>query len=125
MKRGAILTIRVNDPAHILPIAEDTISSPHFVIGVQANSGAFFTAETTAKDTAGRTLTITIPNATPMRLLANSRVVRLLDQSGRVLTNVNGSIQLPLASANIAQPITLTVAPKFIQGAPPPPILIP
>lgn len=117
--KGAVITIRVNDPLLLLPATEDAISAPHVVVGVQSNTGAFHAAAMMSRDASGRTFATAVPYAIPLRVLAFSRVARIVDQTGLALTEIGG-IPLQVASGTANQTITLTVASKFRPPAPPP-----
>ena len=84
LKRGATLSIRVDDPAQALAVAEKS-GKGHLLVGVWSANGLFHPARVTAEDAAGRTYSLEIPVGVTAKLSVTPSALGVQDVAGRAL----------------------------------------
>ncbi len=85
LKRGATLSIRVDDPAKALAVAEKS-GKGHLLVGVWSANGLFHPARVTAEDAAGRTYSLEMPVGVTAKLSVTPSALRVQDTTGKALT---------------------------------------
>ena len=83
LKRGAALTIRVNDAKKLLADAERT-GSGHLLVGVWTATGVFVPAHVTAEDHTGRTYALTMPVGVSAKVSITPNGMKLQDAAGKL-----------------------------------------
>ena len=107
LKRGAMLSIRVDDPAQALAMAEKS-GKGHLLVGVWSANGLFHPARVTAEDAAGRTYTLEVPVGVTAKLSVTPSALRVQDASGKALA---GGAAVDVIILPSAQALRFTVTP--------------
>ena len=102
LKRGAIVRIRLDDPAKLLAQHQGKTAGAEVLMGVSGDNFMFFPASITAQDEAGRTYGLLVPFAQPVKLAITSSFFQLADSAG---------IALP-RSATTAIPVNVPAGAK-------------
>lgn len=107
LKRGATLSVRVDDPGRSLVAAERS-GKGHLLVGVWSANGAFHPARVTAEDARGRTYSLAVPAGVAGKLSVTPSGLRLQDAAGKAAVGA-GSIDFELPPAG--QVFRYTVLP--------------
>ena len=107
LKRGATLSIRVDDPAQALAVAEKT-GKGHLLLGVWSANGLFHPARVTAEDAAGRTYSLEIPVGVTAKLSVTPSALRVQDAAGKGLA---GGAAVDVIMSPAGQAFRYTVTP--------------
>ncbi len=106
LKRGAAVSVRVDDPGGLLAQNEGKTPGAHLLLGVRSDALIFHPASVVAQDSAGRTYQITIPFDAKVNLVLASSFFRLTDGMGAALA-ASGSATIPVAVPSGQTPPTL------------------
>ncbi len=106
LKRGAALSIRVDDPGQLLAQHEGKTPGAHLLLGVRSDALIFHTASVAAQDSAGRHYTLTIPLDKGVNLVVASSFFRLTDGGGTPLAG-NGVATIPVTVPSGQVPPTI------------------
>ncbi len=96
LKRGAAVSIRVDDPSGLLAQNEGKTPGAHLLLGVRSDALIFHPASVVAQDSAGRTYQVTIPFDAKINLVVASSFFRLTDGTGAPLA-ATGAGAIPVA----------------------------
>jgi hypothetical protein len=113
LTKAVTVTIRVNDPLHLLGSANQ-ISAP-LAAGVREQSGRFHPARETATDTTGHTLQVSVPYATALTLWLHSWRFLLTDSIGAPVNHLGAQFPFQVAANGTAPSYTFNItgeAPK-------------
>jgi hypothetical protein len=95
MVKGAVVPIRIDDPAQILLSTEAKTSGAHLLIGTGNDAFFFLPATLKSQDSTGRNLESVIPVDVPMTLVVSSSFYQLVDAKGTPLAK-GSSTQIPI-----------------------------
>jgi hypothetical protein len=109
MKRGAAVSIRVDDPSGLLVQNEGKTPGAHLLLGVRSDAGIFHTASVIAQDPGGRDYSVTIPFDAKVNLVVASSFFRLADATGAPFA-ASGAAAVPVAVPSGQAPPTLRLA---------------
>jgi hypothetical protein len=116
LQRGAILQIRLNDPANILAPAVSTATAktvPSVLMGIQTTKGLFRPVALVSKDATGTTHAVTVPFDTALNFTVLSPNASLADAKGAPLTAPVGqggfNVPVKIASGTSPAPLTFNV----------------
>lgn len=112
LKKGAALSVRVNDPQGILPGPETAISDGGLIVGVQLEDGTFHRLDVGMQDSRGRDMLMTVPSETPLRLWVFSRVASVEDGNGNVISENGSGLPFQLPMGTIESQIVLNITGK-------------
>lgn len=94
LQTGALLEIRIDDPARAFPQADDSVNGLPISCGVMTPDRRYVPALLSSRTPEGRTYRLAVPAATNLKLSFSSRVVRLVQ--GTVPMNYpHGLVELP------------------------------
>jgi hypothetical protein len=105
---GAVVPIRVNDPAQLLPQNEGTTPGAHLLLGFANDRAVFRPAPLISQDAAGRNYQIVIPFNHPVNLAVVSSFFQLTNATGITLPRTGAII--PVAVPSGQQPPIITLA---------------
>jgi len=109
LKRGAAVSIRVDDPTGLLAQNEGKTPGAHLLLGVRSDAGIFHTASVIAQDPGGRDYSVTIPFDAKVNLVVASSFFRLADATGAPFA-ASGAAAVPVAVPSGQAPPTLRLA---------------
>jgi len=109
LKRGAAVSIRVDDPNGLLAQSEGKTPGAHLLLGVRSDALIFHPASIFAQDSAGRTYQVTIPFDANVNLAVASSFFRLTDATGAPFA-ATGAAAVPIAVPSGQAPPTLRLA---------------
>lgn len=109
LKRGAAVSVRVDDPSQSLAQNEGKTPGAHLLLGVRTDAGFFRTASVVAQDPKGRDYSVTIPFDAKMNLVVATSFYRLTDATGAPLA-ASGAAAIPVAVQSGQAPPTLRLA---------------
>jgi len=116
LENGVFLTVRVNDPQHLLAQSLDGPLTPRkLLVGVLYANGAYQGAVNGGFDAAGRDYQLAIPTGMPFKLWLFTRDLALTDASGASVTT-NGPQSSFQAAVGQDQLFTFTVAGTTAQS---------
>lgn len=104
---GAVVPIRVNDPAQLLPQNEGKTPGAHLLIGLTNDAAVFRPAPVISQDAAGRNQQIVIPFNHPVNLSVYSSFFQLASTNGVPLPRTAATI--PIAVSLGQQPVAITL----------------
>ena len=85
LTKGALVTVRVNDPLQLLPKNEGVAPGASLFLGVGGDSHFFRTAAIASQDSGGRSYQILIPFGRSVNISVTSSLFQLTDQKGGTL----------------------------------------
>ena len=88
MSKGAVVPIRIDDPAHLLSQQEGKTAGAHLLVGVGTDALFFRTAPIVSSDASGRYHQIVVPFAAYAKLVVRSSFFKLSDAGGSPLSPV-------------------------------------
>ena len=97
LKRGRLLTIRVNDPAKLLPAKVGQQSGNELALRIAGPSALVYRIPITGQDALGRTHSIVIPYDTPHKLWMQSTTFALKDSGNR---DISAAAAIPVQVAH-------------------------
>jgi hypothetical protein len=111
LKRGAAVSIRVDDPSGLLAQNEGKTPGAHLLLGVRSDVGIFHTGSVIAEDPAGREYSVTIPYDAKVNLVVASSFFRLTDTTAAPFA-ASGAASVPVAvpSGQVPPTLRLTVS---------------
>ncbi len=109
LKRGAAVSVRVDDPSGLLAQNEGKTPGAHLLLGVRNDVGIFRAASVIAENPAGKEYSVTIPYDAKVNLVVASSFFRLADATG-VPFAVSGAAAVPVAVPSGQAPPTLRLA---------------
>lgn len=109
LRKGALVTVRVNDAAKLLTAHEGKSPGAHLLIGVTTDAHVFRGA-TVSEDPAGRTYRILVPFDRSVNLSAGSAFFKISDGVGRALPKFGNLIPVLIPSGQPPPTIVLNVA---------------
>jgi hypothetical protein len=109
LKRGAAVSIRVNDPTGLLAQHEGKTPGAHLLLGVRSDALIFHPASISTRDSGGRTYEVTVPFDAKINLTLASSFFRLTDKTGVALA-ATGAGNVPLTVPSGQAPPTLYMA---------------
>ena len=101
MPKGAIVTVHVDDPQHLLTSAPGAIQSDLRFQFVTAN-GDRYDAVITAHNATSRDHSVTLPFGTAVTLQVMSPALAIHDATGRPAATTGTSVQVPATAASAA-----------------------
>lgn len=104
---GAVVPIRVNDPAQLLPQNEGKTPGAQLLIGIANDGGVFRPAPVISQDAAGRNQQIVIPFGHPVNVSVYSSFFQLAGANGIALPRTGASI--PVGASLGQQPAAITL----------------
>ena len=110
LSKGALVTVRVNDPAQLLPAHEGKSLGAHFLLGLSNDADLFRPAALVSQDAAGRTYQILAPFDRTIHIAAASGFFQLADAVGRPLPSFGTRIPVLVSSGQPAAALLLSVA---------------
>jgi hypothetical protein len=115
VKKGASLTIQINDPNGLLSNSKNPALNPGgLVVGVKYGNGAFVGADTMISQPAGRTYQISVPVGVPLAVWLHSKVLTIADSTGKALALPGALVPF---EATAGQNMTLTFSLASVQQA--------
>ena len=109
LKRGALVTIRIDDPSNLLRQHEGKSPGAHLLIGYASGGFAFRPAIPISEDQAGRNHQILIPFDRSVNLLVSSSFFRLNNGAGVALPMKGPSMPVTVQTGQQPPSIRLTV----------------
>ena len=112
LKRGAAVSVRINDPGQLLPQSEGKTPGAGFLLGVSdSRPGSFFRlVPLVSQDATGRNHQTVIPLNTPLTLFVHPTFYHVNDAIGAPLSQgVTTKIPLLAVSGQQAAPVVFTV----------------
>jgi hypothetical protein len=110
MKRGAVVSIRVNDPGQLLAQNEGKVPGAHLLLGVRNDAFGFRSASVASQDSGGRNYQVTIPFGESVNLVIASPFFSLANATGQALpTTGANTMQLLTPSGQTPPAITFGV----------------
>ncbi len=109
LKRGAAVSIRVDDPGGLLAQNEGKTRGAHLLLGVRSDALIFHPASIVAEDSGGRTYEVTIPFDAKVNVVVASSFFRLTDAAGAALA-AGGSAAVPVTVPSGQVPPMLRLA---------------
>jgi hypothetical protein len=111
LKRGAAVSIRVDDPNGLLAQNEGKTPGAHLLLGVRSDALIFHPASIVAQDSGGRNYEVTIPFDANVKLVVASSFFRLTDAAGAPFA-AGGTANIPVSvpSGQPAPTLRLTVS---------------
>jgi hypothetical protein len=109
LRKGALVTVRVNDPSQVLGGHEGKTPGAHLLIGVNTDSRFFREATITSKQAASRTYQVLIPFDRNVNLSVASALFQLKDETSRALPPFGNLIPVFVASGQAARTVVLNV----------------
>ncbi len=82
MAKGAVLTVRLNDPRGLLSRYLGKTPGAHILVGIGRGTAPFMAATPSAADDTGRELTLLVPVDTPLQASVFSSFFSLADETG-------------------------------------------
>lgn len=110
LKKGALVIVRVDDPAQLLSIHEGKTPGAHLLMGVGTDSHFFQAAAVASQDGAGRNYQLLIPFDRPINISVGSGFFQLSDATGRVLPKFGNLIPVLVPSGQQPATLRLTVS---------------
>lgn len=101
LKRGATLSIRVDDPGKTVQAAEKS-GKGHLLVGVWSANGTFHPARVTTEDAGGRTYSLTLPVGIAAKLSVNAMALNLRDTAGKAIAGGGVSVDVAVPAAGQA-----------------------
>lgn len=95
LKRGAAVSIRMDDPSGLLAQNEGKTPGAHLLLGVRSDALIFHPASIIAQDTGGRNYQVTIPFDANVNIVVASSFFRLTDATGAAFA-ASGSAAVPV-----------------------------
>jgi hypothetical protein len=110
LKKGAVFTISVDDPARLLPQHEGKTRGANLLLGVLGNRFAFRPARLISRDSRGSNYQAVIPFNVPAKLVVFSSFFRLMDAGGVTLSRAAAThIPITAVAGQQVSTIRLTV----------------
>jgi len=110
LKRGATVSVRVNDPAKLLPQYEGKAGGAHLLVGVRGPKLMIHLAPVRAEDSGGRNYEVVIPFDTGTNLIVTSPFFQLRDANGMALSATGkSSVRLLVPSGKEPPKFNFTV----------------
>lgn len=103
MKKGAAVSIRLEDPGQLLAQHDGKTPGADVLIGVGNDGSAFLPARVVSRGPNGKDLQVVIPFNSPVRLVVQSSFFQLADESGVPLPKAR-STSIPLTVPTGQQP---------------------
>jgi hypothetical protein len=111
LKRGATVSIRVNDPAQLLPQYEGKASGAHLLVGVRGPKLMFHLAPMRQQDSGGRDYAVVIPFDAGTNLIVTSPFFQLQNGNGLALSAAStSSVSLLVPSGNAPPTLNFSVS---------------
>jgi hypothetical protein len=107
LNKGAVVPIRINDPAQLLPQYEGKSPGSDVLIGVANDARVFMPAQAVSQDTGGENLQVVIPFGSTVNLLVFAPQFQL--SSATVPLPAQASTTIPVAVPSGLQPATITL----------------
>jgi len=108
LTKGALITIKINDPGQCLAKNEGAAPGAHLLIGVPTAAFSFHAASIESQNTAGRTYQAVIPFNYPAVVIIRSPYFHLSNASGVALP-AGATVPITAASGQAPSPLTFTV----------------
>lgn len=111
LKKGAAISVRVNDPGALLDRNELPASGAHLLLGLTDDTGSWEPATITSKDSAGRTFQAVIPFDRSTTLVAASSLFKLAGYAGTTLqsSGISSTATISATSGKVPPILTLTI----------------
>lgn len=110
LRRGAALTLRVNDQSGLLDGNEGVTPGAHLLLGLTNDGGAWEPALPLSKDVAGRTYRVLVPFDRSLKIVVASRLFSLADGANVPLLPTGVTSIIPVTTTTGKTPPTVVVS---------------
>ena len=108
LKKGALFSIRIDDPTQLLSAKEGTSPGADLLVGVGTDAMFFRTANMVSQDASGRNYQVLIPFGRTVGISVTSGLFQLADATGKILAK-SDTIPITVASGQQTATLVLTV----------------
>ena len=115
LSKGALINVRVDDPAQLLPAHEGKTPGAHLLLGVGTDSHFFQVATLASQDGAGRNYRMLVPFDRAVNVSVTGGFFQLSDAGGKVLPKFGNMIPVLVPSGQQPAALRLTVSGKSTQ----------